>query len=619
MCGFFFVKKKIAHEFNIKKLNNSANLLSHRGPDDSKSFINDDIFVKFFRLSIQDLSSNGMQPMLSKSKNIMIVFNGEIYNFKKLRKHLKIKHFKSNSDTEVLLNLYEEMGTKVFKLIKGMFSILIYNLKTKKILVARDQFGIKPLYVSETHESIIFSSEIKPILNYNKKNNLNYRSMAEFLLLGKQDHQNITFFEGVEAVKPSYYYKYNKNHIIKKKYWSIFSNNHRKQNEKLTIDRLNNLIDFKIDDYLISDKKIGVFMSSGIDSTSLASLVNQKTNYKIDSFTYDFKNNYNLGESDVAKLNAKKIGINNHKVFLTSNDIINDFEELSSLMESPFTSIRLFAVKKLYELAKKEKYNVIIEGTGGDEILGGYSYNYLPYLMDKNKDPKKILNDLLQFSIKSKKNTAIELLNRIMTLSIQGASTTDSTPFVDVNVFDNNFLDSHLSENFYKLDTKNFVGFSKMSHLQKSQIQDISNIKLPRNLKFTDRLSMANHIETRVPFLDSDIAKFCFNLGNEFKLRDNINRWIMKEILKKRSKSLKFKKNKKSIADPQSHWLKTELKDYFMDNIGSRDFHNLGIFNQKYLINKFASFVKNKNSESSFQYFQILSTYKFIKTFQSYS
>ena len=619
MCGFFFVKKKIAHEFNIKKLNNSANLLSHRGPDESKSFINNDIFVKFFRLSIQDLSSNGMQPMLSKSKNIMIVFNGEIYNFKKLRKHLKIKLFKSNSDTEVLLNLYEEMGTKVFKLIKGMFSILIYDLKTKKILVARDQFGIKPLYVSETHESIIFSSEIKPILNYNKKNDLNYHSMAEFLLLGKQDHQNMTFFEGVEAVKPSYYYKYNKNHIIKKKYWSIFSSNHRKQNEKLTINKLYNLIDSKIDDYLISDKKIGVFMSSGIDSTSLASLVNQKTNYKIDSFTYDFKNNYNLGESGVAKLNAKKIGINNHKVFLTSNDIINDFEELSSLMESPFTSIRLFAVKKLYELAKKEKYNVIIEGTGGDEILGGYSYNYLPYLMDKNKDPKKILNDLLQFSIKSKKNTAIELLNRIMTLSIQGASTTDSTPFVDINVFDNNFLDLHLSENFYKLDTKDFVSFSKMSHLQKSQIQDISNIKLPRNLKFTDRLSMANHIETRVPFLDSDIAKFCFNLDNELKLKDNINRWIMKEVLKKRNKSLKFKKNKKSIADPQSHWLKTELKDYFMDNIGSRDFYNLGIFNQKYLINKFENFVKKKNSDSSFQFFQILSTYKFIKTFQSYS
>jgi len=206
-----------------------------------------------------------------------------------------------------------------------------------------------------------------------------------------------------------------------------------------------------------------------------------------------------------------------------------------------------------------------------------------------------------------------------MTLSLQGASTTDSTPFVDINVFNNDFLDLHLSENFYKLDTRDFVSFCKMNHLQKSQIQDINNIKLPRNLKFTDRLSMSSHIETRIPFLDIDVAKFCFNLDNEFKLKNNINRWILKEVLKKRNKFLKFKKNKKSIADPQTNWLKTDLKDYFMDNIGSKDFHNLGIFNQKYLINKFESFVKNKNSESSFQYFQVLSTYKFIKTFQSLS
>ena len=619
MCGFFFVKKKIAHKFNVHKLNNAANLLSHRGPDNSKVFINNDVFVKFFRLSIQDLSLNGMQPMFSQSKNIMIVFNGEIYNFKKLRKHLNVKLLKSNSDTEVLLNLYEEMGTKVFKLIKGMFSILIYDLKSKKILVARDQFGIKPLYVSETNESIIFSSEIKPILYYSSKTNLNYNSMAEFLFLGKQDHHNVTFFEGVEAIRPSFYYKYEKNNIIKKRYWSIFDSNPKKINKELTVNKLSKLLDSKIEDYLISDKKIGVFMSSGVDSTCLASIVSKKTKYKIDSFTYDFKNNNNFGESHLAELNANKINISNHKIFLTSKDVINDFEKLSFLMESPFTSIRLFAVKKLYELANLKKYNVIIEGTGGDEILGGYSYNYLPYLLDKNKDPKKVLNDLLQFSIKSKKNTRVELLNRIMTLSLQGASTTDATPFVDINVFHSDFLDLHLSENFYKLNANDFVSFSKMNHLQKSQIQDIINIKLPRNLKFTDRLSMTNHIETRIPFLDVDIAKFCFNLDNELKLKDNTNRWIMKEVLKKRSKILKLKKNKKSIADPQTNWLKTDLKDYFMDNIGSGDFQNLGIFNQKYLINKFRTFIKEKNSESSFQFFQILSTYKFIKTFRSLS
>ena len=156
-----------------------------------------------------------------------------------------------------------------------------------------------------------------------------------------------------------------------------------------------------------------------------------------------------------------------------------------------------------------------------------------------------------------------------------------------------------------------------MNNLQKSQIQDIQNIKLPRNLKFTDRLSMASSIETRLPFLDIDVAKFCFNLHNEFKLKNGINRWIMKKVLKRISKNLKFQKNKKSIADPQSQWLKTDLKDYFLDNIGSGDFKNLGIFNQKYIIKKFNEFIKNKSSDSSFQYFQILSTYRFIKTFKN--
>ena len=617
MCGFFFIKKKTAQRFNIKKLNDSADLLAHRGPDGSKTFCNNDIFVKFYRLSIQDLSHNGMQPMVSKSKNIMLVFNGEIYNFKKLKKYLKGKILNSNSDTEILLNLYEEMGVKIFNHLRGMFSLLIYDFKTKKILVARDQFGIKPLYVYDCDDYILFSSEIKPILNYTKKNNLNYHTMAEFLLLGKQDHHNTTFFKNIESIKPSYYYKYTNNNVIKKKYWSIFSNKYKKQNEKKTIDELYGLIDSKVDDYLISDRKIGVFMSSGIDSTSLASSISKKMKYKIDSFTYDFRKNHNLGESSLAELNAKKIGINNHKIFLTSDDVIEQFDNISLIMESPFTSIRLFAVKKLYELANKKKYNVILEGAGGDEILGGYSYNFLPYLMDKNKDPIKIINSLLKFSKNSQKNTETEFLNRIITLTLQGTSTTDATPFIDIDAFNKDFLNNHLTEKFYKLDTVNFKDFFKMNNLQKSQIQDIQNIKLPRNLKFTDRLSMSSQIETRLPFLDIDIAKFCFNLQNEFKLKNGINRWIMKKVLKKIRKNLKFEKNKKSIADPQSQWLKTDLKDYFLDNIGSNDFKNLNIFNHKYIIKKFNEFRKNSNSESSFQYFQILSTYRFIKAFKN--
>ena len=167
MCGFFFIKKNNNYKFNYDRLNKSANLLIHRGPDGSKIFNNNDIFVKFFRLSIQDLSENGMQPMISHSGNNLIVFNGEIYNFKELKKYLPNKIFKSKTDTEILIELYEKFGTNIFSKIKGMYSFLIYSFKTKKILVARDQFGIK-LSIFIKIINLIFSSEIKPILNYVK-------------------------------------------------------------------------------------------------------------------------------------------------------------------------------------------------------------------------------------------------------------------------------------------------------------------------------------------------------------------------------------------------------------------------------------------------------------------
>ena len=167
MCGFFFLKKKNKkNTINLKTLNHSSNLISHRGPDSSRVFNDEDIYIKFFRLSIQDLSKNAMQPMLSWSKKNLIVFNGEIYNFKELRKYIDEKKLKSRSDTEVLINLYEKIGNKIFDKIEGMYSFLIYNFETKKILAARDNFGIKPLYFYEDKDDLIFSSEIKPILKY---------------------------------------------------------------------------------------------------------------------------------------------------------------------------------------------------------------------------------------------------------------------------------------------------------------------------------------------------------------------------------------------------------------------------------------------------------------------
>ncbi len=577
----------------------------------------------FRRLSIIDLSINGRQPMFTKNKNKVIVYNGEIYNALTLKNKYNFHDLKGSSDTEILLKLIEKKDVKSLEEIRGMFSFLIYDFENNEILAARDPFGIKPFYYFDNKNFTIFSSEIKPILNYLVQISINYFSTAEFFFAGKQDHYKSTFFKEIKSIEPAYFYKFKNEGIFKKRYWSIFLENKDKnkvKKEKEIIKELNQKIITTVGNYLNSDRKIGVFISGGVDSTFLSSVISKQVNYKLNTFTYDFKNDFGFGESETAKQNSKILNVKNSKFVLDSKYVIDNFDKLIKILESPFTSIRLFAIYGLYKLAKEEGCNVIFEGHGGDEIFGGYNYNKLRYIFDQFKSeihPENyILNSLLDECIKSKKKTEIELLNQIITLTNLGGSTSDGTPFVDIDCFDKNYLDNFINTKLYKRELKLYVDYNKMNFMQKSQILDIQEIHLPRNLKYVDRLSMVNNIETRLPFLDIDLAQYCFNLDSYYKFKKFINRYAMRKALKLNVNKIKLAKNKKIIADPQTFWFKTDLKDFFLDNIKSRYFKNLGIFNQKYISNKFETFVKNKNTETSFQFLQILSAYRFIKVFK---
>jgi asparagine synthase (glutamine-hydrolysing) len=617
MCGFFVIKKK-TNKFKVSRalFTESCDLIDHRGPDDKHNLFTKNISMGFRRLSIIDLSKNGRQPMVGKSNKTIMVFNGEIYNADKLKKKLGGNNFKSNSDTEVLLKLYETYGEKCLNMIKGMFSFIVYNDNDDSIFVARDQFGIKPLYYYEKEDYIIFSSEIKPILNYIKKLEINYDTLAEYFLLGKQDHYDKTFFKDIKSIEPAHYYKFKNQKKYKKRYWSIYDQNQKKLSEKDSIDHLSNILNETIDKYLISDRKIGTFLSSGIDSTSLTSIIAKKVDYKLNTFTYDFKNNFNLGEAPQVKKNLKKLNVTNETFLLDSDFVLKNFDKMCRILESPFSSIRHFAVYGLYQLAKSSGYKVIIEGAGGDEMLGGYASSNLPYILDKYKSKNKIVEEIFKIANKSSKGFETEILNVIMTLTHQGGSSTDATPFVDINSFDRGFLDNVTSEKFYFLRKSNYKDFKQMNNLQKSQIFEIQDHRLPRNLKYTDRLSMSNGVETRLPFLDITLAKYCFNLSNDLKLKNNTNRWIMKQVLKKYQQKIKFSKSKRFIVDPQKKWLQNDMKEYLMDNLSSKDFKDLNIFNQKYILEKIENYFKDESPETSFQYMQILSSFKFIQNFK---
>ena len=610
MCGFFGNIYNKKHFFNKKKFIKSAQFLEHRGPDDKSSFYNDNLALIFYRLSIRDKTNNGRQPMISQSKMHIICFNGEIYNTDYLKnKYLKDFKCKSSSDTEILLESFEKKGHSVLSDLEGMYAFFIYNFNTKKSLLVRDRFGIKPLYFNCSNNNFIFSSEIKSILNYKNKVEFSKYGFTDFFLKGALDHDK-TFFKNIDVLGPGQFIELSNNNFKSlKSYWSLREKNQNYDFEN-SKNNLRNLVNQSINKQIISDRKIGLFLSGGQDSSLLAERLN-KLNYKTDTFTYDFVGSKIFGESAKAKKIAHSFGMRNFTANVDYKYVVNNFEKLINIVESPITSLRLFGVLKNYELAKKKKFKVILEGHGGDEQFGGYKYNYIFHLIDYFKKHKKInlvVDKLINNKFFGKLNKN-KLINILMTLSYQFGSTTDGTPYIDINYFNKDFLNSTISEDYFfsKRYSQNF--------LKDSQYKDINIIKIPRVLKYTDRLSMINGIETRVPFLDHKLFEFSFNLKNDYKYKNNQSRYIMQEVFKT---NILKRKNKKTIVDPQRQYLTNQLKEYVFSIIDSQEFTNSDYFDHKYIKKSYKNFI-TKSKDTSFNLMQVISTQVFFNQFKNFN
>ena len=339
----------------------------------------------FYRLKIIDLSNNGRQPMLSFSKENIIVFNGEIYNAKYLKTFINQKNLKGTSDTEILLNLYEKIGPSVLEKIEGMFSFVIYNFKKKNCFVARDRFGIKPLYFFRHKNYILFSSEIQPILSYNNfKNNFNNEAFADFFFKQQMDHEKKSFFKDIYSLPPANFKIVSRKKTLIKKYWKI-EDQIISQKFSDAKKEYKNLFLNSLDNHLISDEQISLMFSGGTDSTALAILIKKKLNYNLKTYTYDFEGNEKNGESTTCKILSKKLNFDNSTVWVKPKDVLENFDNISYELESPYTSIRLCGVRKVLQKIKSDGFKVTVEGGGGDEILGGYQYNHLNYILDQVK------------------------------------------------------------------------------------------------------------------------------------------------------------------------------------------------------------------------------------------
>ena len=560
---------------------------------------NADIYLAHRRLSIIDLSAAGHQPMSNKSKDIWIIFNGEIYNYKSLKNELKEFEFKSNADTEVLLYTYEKWGIESLKKLNGMWSFVIYDAKKNILFGSRDRFGIKPLYYTNTKNYFAFNSEIKGLLakpGFSHKANLNVT--GTFLNTGSYLYDNDTFFKDISELQPSHYFIFNlKNReLTVKRYYDLkYYDKYEKFNEKKNIEYINevkkrvfNAVDLRLN----ADVTIGSCLSGGLDSSSIVCTINNllKTkNYNSIGLKQGVVtacyNNSIIDESNWAKIVSDHVSADWHKVFPQKEELEQDLSDLVYSQDFPFGSTSIYAQYRVMKTAKEAGLKVMLDGQGGDELFTGYTPYYNAFYIEaqKNKDYKLLRNEntyientplpkgynIFSKKIKIKKEINFfsfikklipqkikKLIKKI--LGMQDSSLQQKyiiTPNQESHLKKNNFSNEKSYTN-YTYTTLNQMLYTFMSYTS-----------LPTLLKYEDRNSMRFSIESRTPFADDiNLIEYVFSIPSVYKIHNGWSKYLLREsmsgiipdIIKKRTDKIGFE-------TPEYDWLKS-IKPFIFNN-----------------------------------------------------
>lgn len=552
MCAIFgFIGFK-----DDKLLKEMGESLAHRGPDDQDFYCHDNVNLGYRRLSIIDVKKS-FQPLYNEDKTIILLFNGEIYNFQELRKKLSNHKFLTDGDGETIVHWYEEFGLNGLKELNGMFAISLYDTKKKKIYLIRDHFGIKPLYYKTN--PFMYASEIKALLKkFNAKPNT--KVIEKYLMTRAHDDTDETFFQGIKRVPSGSYLEYDlktgKHNI--KRFWSPFTN---VTGDKEPIKKFKELFLDSVKLRLISEVPVGTALSGGLDSSAVVCTVpNLKT------FSAVFPNEINNEETYVDEV-VKKTGVKAFKVYPKVEEFWKDVEKLISFQDEPMISTGPYAQWKVMEKARSEGIKVIIDGQGADEMLAGYIPYHFVYF-------KELLNQHEYFKLIKELMMSLDLIIPLIKDKFKS-----------------------------RVDAKNLFNFSVDTTANKSGLnnrlqQDLFETSLPSLLRYEDHNSMAFSIESRVPFLDYRLVEFVFSLPPEFKIRNGWNKWIMRQALKDiLPQKIVNRRWKVGFSTPEVSWFRTNPLP-IREILRSSAFLSRPYFNHAKIQAAFEDFVAGKNDES---------------------
>lgn len=591
MCGIAGLKGKFTNE-QVSLLENG---LKHRGPDTSGCYTSqdNDIALIHTRLAIQDISSAGNQPMISTCKNFILSFNGEIYNFKRLKLDLikKSYNFLSESDSEVVLNLFIEYGIHFLTMLEGDFAIAIWDKKLSRLLIARDRMGVKPLHYFHSDETFFFSSEIGTLLNTIKiKKDINLESIKSFLSylwIPGNDH----LINGIKKLAPGNAMWITQNNCIEEICWSnlpyINGNKSNKINKKQIISKVRESIKKAVHDQLVADVPVGAFLSGGLDSSSIVYFAKQKID-NIECFTINTGNAENGVENDLpyAIKVAKHLNVNLNIVDFDLKNIEQDLNLITKLNGEPISDLSILNSYYICRSAKEKGIKVLLSGTGGDDIFSGYRRHKISKVDNLIKYIPAPIKNIIQYSnnLLDNRNIFFRYLNKISS----GINYIDDERIVNYYRWLGNKNIVHLfkkelrEEINQSFNSDPIIKFIKQrnenSTLSKMLAIEQRFFLADHNLIYTDRTSMANGIEVRVPFLDNSLVNLTANLSDDLKLNQFTTKWILKKSMEGHLPREVIYRKKTGFGAPVRVWIKNELREIIRDLLSYESVQKRGIF-----------------------------------------
>lgn len=566
----------------------------HRGPDDGGVFLSEDqlLGLGHRRLSIIDLTT-GQQPMSNPEGTIWIVFNGEIYNYPELKKELLQKgcQFRTTSDTEVIIQLYQVYGESAFHRLNGIFAFAIYDSTKNCLVLARDHFGVKPLYYSFLKGNLVFGSEIKTILAHpDSERNLDHTSLHSFLSF-RYNPSPQTLFSGIRKLHAGHYLKISSDQApVIQSFWNYQPETNLHITETDAVEKYQQLLEQSVKRQMISDVPVGLLLSGGVDSAVIGQLMNQFSSRKIKTFTVGFVGKGDYNELDDARISSEFLKSEHHEIQITQKEYLDFFFQSFYYTEEPIAEMTIPALYYVSKLAS-QSLKVVLSGQGADEPLAGYKR----YRGEKLISRYAALLKTLPTRQISKAFPRNERLRRAAFASGFAneldrfiAIYTIFTPTQIAGLLKKDVLakcvneDKKIVERLYSLTPKLHDSLSKILFID-------TRMTLSDNLLvFGDKMTMANSLECRVPFLDTELVVFLESLPSGMKLKGSTHKYIHKTAVKKWLPDSIIYRKKRGFATPMDQWLQGEFsekaKEIFNDRDSAcREYFNLDFINQMLL------------------------------------